>query len=271
MGLAWTGFILAFIYAPILVVVGASFDRGATVGYSAFLQFPPRSLSLHWYAHIQPEILESLGFSVKLALAVAAGALVIGAPTALSLSRLAPRAAAMLEALMRMPQQIPFVVTSVAFLQAYYLLARLLGWPLPGSVFGLYLAHLFVATPYTIGSVVVSLRRLSPSFEQAAMGLGAPYWRVLLRVTLPLIAPGLYAGVLYAFLISFTDVTLAVFLSGSGFTPFPVWVVNALATGFDPSIAAVATLIFVGSLGGVYILQRLLGLETLARGAGRGG
>ena len=270
-GQVWLWLLVLFIYAPLIVVVGASIDPGQRVGFTTYLQFPPRGVSLRWYREIPPEMWGALWLSVRLATLVGIGALIVGFPTALGLTKTSPRVSAWLDALFRVPLQIPFVVTSVALLQAYYALSTRTGIVLSGGFWGLFLGHLFVAAPYTIGSIVVSLRRLDPRLEEAAASLGLPYWRVLLQVTLPLTMPGVFGGVLYAFLISFTDVTLAIFLSGPGLTPFPVQVVNALSIDLTPSLPAMSTLVLIGSLIIVYLLQRLLGMETISAGAGRSG
>lgn len=270
-GQIWLWLLVLFIYAPLIVVVGASIDPGQRVGFTTYLQFPPRGFSLRWYGAIPPEMWRALWLSLRLAALVGLGALIVGFPTALGLTKSSPRLSAWLEALFRVPLQIPFVVTSVALLQAYYALSTRTGIALSGSFWGLLLGHLFVAAPYTIGSIVVSLRRLDPRLEEAAASLGLPYWRVLLQVTLPLTMPGVFGGVLYAFLISFTDVTLAIFLSGSNLTPFPVWVVNALSIDLTPSLPAMSTLVLIGSLVIVYILQRLLGMDTISSSGGRSG
>jgi putative spermidine/putrescine transport system permease protein len=266
LGYAWLGGVMLFIYAPILVVVGASVDPGQAVGLSSFLQFPPRGFSLRWYFAISPELWGSLWFSIKLASLVAIASLTLGLPAALGLTRLAaPRFARLIDIIFRTPLQIPFIVTAVAFLQAYYALSDRFGIALQGTMTGLFLGHLFVATPYMIGSLVASLQRLDPRLEQAAMTLGAPHYRILLRVTLPLIASGLFGGLIYAFLMSFTDATIAIFLSGPAANPFPVWIVTSINQDLSPTVPAISTLVFFGSLTVVYLLQRLLGMDIIVK------
>jgi putative spermidine/putrescine transport system permease protein len=268
---AWLTLGLLFIYAPIIVVVGASFDPGHYVNTRAFLQFPPNGLSLRWYLSIEPSLWSSLWFSLKLGALVAVAALAVGVPAALGLVRGRFPGKTVIAALFRAPLQIPFIVSGVAFLQTYYAVASATGLALQGSFTGLFLGHLFVATPYAIGSVGVSLQRLNPNLEEAALSLGASRWRVMRRVTLPLIMPGIFGGVLYAFLISFTDVTLSVFLAGEDTTPFPVRIFTSVTTDMEPTVPAVSSLVFFGSLAMVYAMQRLLGMETLLRSGGNSG
>lgn len=260
----WLAFLILFIYAPIIVVMGASLDPGPENGLSAFLQFPPNGITFKWYLSIRPELWASLWLSVKLAAMAMGGALLVGFPSALALVRSGTRFAPVLDALFRTPLQIPFIVSGVAFLQAYYALSPLLGIALPGSLTGLFLGHLFVAIPYTTGAIIVALRRIDPRLEDAAMSLGAPYWRVLLRVTIPLVMPGVFAGALYAFLVSFTDVTLSILLSGPDTATFPIWVMNSIGGDLDATLPALSTLVFLVSLAAIFLLQKLLGMETVA-------
>jgi putative spermidine/putrescine transport system permease protein len=268
LGYGWTALVVLFIYAPIIVVIGASFDPGYIVQTRAFLMFPPHGFSLRWYFAIQPSFWYSLWFSLELAAGVAAGALAIGIPAAFGLVRGRFPGRWLVDALFRAPLQIPFIVTGVAFLQTYYFLSASSDVVLQGTFAGLFLGHLFVAVPYTIGSVAASLQRFNPRVEEAALTLGASRLRVLWRVTLPILMPGIYGGMLYAFLISFTEVTISVFLAGTGTMPLPVAIFNSVTSDMEPTVPALSTLVFLGSLVLVYGMQRLMGLETLLRSGG---
>lgn len=267
-GYAWVGFVVLFIYAPIIVVIGASFDPGYTISTRAFLMFPPHGFSLRWYFAIQPAFWRSLWFSLELATLVAAAALLIGAPAAFGLVRGRFAGRTIIDALFRAPLQIPFIVTGVAFLQTFYFISATTGVALQGSLAGMFLGHLFVATPYTIGSIAASLQRFNPRLEEAALTLGCSPLRVLWRVTLPVVMPGIYGGMLYAFLVSFTEVTISVFLAGTDTKPFPVMIFNSVTTDMEPTVPALSTIVFIGSLGLIYGMQRLIGMETLLRSGG---
>lgn len=270
--MAWLALVLLFIYAPIIVVIGASFDPGKFAATKAFLQFPPHGFTLHWYANIQPELWRSVWTSVKLATAVAGGALLIGVPAALGLVRGGLAGSNLLGTLFRSPLQIPFIVTGVAVLQAFNALGALTGIRLQGSFFGLFIAHLFVATPYVIGAAGSALAHLPPRVEEAAASLGATPWSTFRRVTLPLIAPGVLGGALFAFLVSFTDVTIALFLAPQSATTFPVWVFSSMQNDVEATLPALSTLVFLISALVVTLLQRLVGIETMLRsGAGAKG
>lgn len=267
----WLAAVVGFILAPDVVIIGASFDPGRVVAQRAFLQFPPTGFTLDWYRHIQPSLWEALWTSMKLAAVVALCATALGLPTAIGLVRGHYPGRALIASLLRAPLQIPFIVTGIAFLQAYFALAKLGGLSLQGSFTGLVLAHLFVATPYLIGATGAALQQISPKLEEAAQSLGASAPRAFCRVVLPLIAPGIFGGALYAFLISFTDVTIALFLTPQGATTLPVWVFSSVQNDLDPTVPAMSSLVFVGSIVAILLLQRLIGMDTVLKSGGAKG
>jgi putative spermidine/putrescine transport system permease protein len=200
---------------------------------------------------------------------VAAAALLIGLPAAFGLVRGRFPGRFVVDALFRAPLQIPVIVSGVAFLQSYYFITSIGGPALQGSLPGLFLGHLFVATPYTIGSIAASLQRFNPRLEEAALTLGASRLRVMWRVTLPLLMPGIYGGLLYAFLVSFTEVTISVFLAGTSTKPFPVMIFESVTSDMEPSVPALSTIVFLGSMVLIYAMQRVMGMEALLRSGAR--
>ena len=265
---AWLGFVFLFIYAPIIVVIGASVDPGHYVVTRAFLQFPPQGFTLHWYVNVAPALWASIFVSLKLAASVTIGAVLLGTPAALGLVRGTFPGRNLVATLFRVPLQIPFIVTGVAFLQAFYAVASVSPLRLQGSITGLFLAHLFVATPYVISAAGTALAQLSPRLDEAALSLGASRWRTFRRITLPLILPGIFGGAMFAFLVSFTDVTIALFLAPQEAITFPVWVFGSIQNDLETSLPAVSTMVFVASALIVVVLQRLVGMETVLRSGG---
>ncbi len=266
----WVALIVTIIYLPIIIVVGASFDSGTLIESRAFLTFPPRGFSLQWYLDIHPRLWQSLWVSLSMASISAACGLLIGVPAALGLIRCDWPGKILMGTLFRAPLQIPFIVIGVAFLQAYHLAAEVFHINFVGSFSGLVLGHVFVAVPYVISAVGVQLQRFNPAMEEAALIHGASRMRTFMRITLPIIMPGIYAGGLYAFLISFGDVTISLFLAGPDTTPFPVQVLHTITQDFDPTVPAMSSLVCIGSLFVLLIVQRLVGLDILLRGGGSG-
>lgn len=263
---AWVTGVFVFLFAPLVVVVGASFDGGERT----FLNFPPRELSLRWYGRISPELFQALGLSVVLGITTAAVACCLGVPAALGLVRARFRGKALVAAAFRAPLQIPAVVIGVSFLKLYYVVGDLIGVYVVGTLPGLIIAHSFLATPYVIGSVSAVLQRFNTRLEEAALSLGASRWRTFRRVTLPVIMPGVYAGAMYAFLVSFGDVPVALFLGAGGMQPFAAKIFHLMEFDFDPTLLAISTFIILGSLVAIYLLQRAVGLEELSRSGGGG-
>lgn len=255
----------AFLLAPLAVVALSSLDGGK----HAFFNFPPRQLSLAWYGSIPRRYWETLWTSFLLAMVAAAIGCLLGIPAALGLARTRMFGKEVIAALFRAPLQVPFVVTGVAFLQVYYLISDLIGLNLTGTFLGLALAHTFLATPYVVGTVGAVLQRFNPRWEEAALSLGASRWATFRRVTLPLIMPGVFAGALYAFIVSFSDIPVALFLVSERYTTFPLEIFHAIEFDFNPAMLSISTLIIFFSLGVLLVIQRILGLDVLLRAGGR--
>ena len=264
------GGVLVFLLAPVVVVVLASFDGGDPVAGRAFLNFPPSNLSLQWYFSIQPRLFHSLWISFLVACFAAGIGTVIGVPAALGLIRGNLPGKTVLSALFRAPLQIPFIVIGVAFLQTYYLLGDALGLRISGSFIALAVGHLFVATPYVIGSVGSVLLRFNPNLEEAALSLGASQWRAFRRVTLPIIMPGIYAGALFAFMVSFGDVPISLFLASPKYTTLPLEIFHSMEFDFDAAVLAISTLIVFASLVILWLIQKSVGLDVMLRSGGSG-
>lgn len=250
-----------FLLGPILFVMIASFDYGAR----AYVVFPPETFTLDSYRHISPRYWHALWISVAVACTCTVCACAIGIPAALGIVRGRFRGKGALLALFRAPLQIPGVVSGVAFLQAYYAIGTYTGWYANGTFFGFALAHVFAATPYVVGTLVSVLQRFDGALEEAALTLGASRLATFRQVTLPVLRPALFAGALYAFMISFCEVPMSVFLAGSSYVTFPVEVFNSMQMDFEPSILAISTLVTLASLVVVLLVQYAVGLGSFVK------
>jgi putative spermidine/putrescine transport system permease protein len=266
--IVWIVVVYVFLLAPLVVVAGASLNGGE---FLAYVNFPPDRISLDWYFRIPRSQLVSIAHSFALAAATMAIAVLLGVPAAFGLVRAEFRGKAVVAALMRAPLQIPFAVIGVSFLQFYYVLGDATGLYLQASSPGLLIAHVFASLPYVIGTVGAVLQRFNRRLEEAALILGASPWSTFRRVTMPVIMPGIYTGGLYAFMLSFTDVPIVLFLAGADFTTFPVEVFHSFQFDFNPTILASSTLVMLGSLAIMLVAQRVLGLDTLLKSGGAGG
>lgn len=256
---------ILFLLGPFLVVVGASFDTGE--GFRT--AFPPRSPSLQWYAAISPKYLHAAWISLVVAVAVAVLAGLIGTSAALGIVRGRVGAKDFLQSFFRLPIQIPLVVTGAVFLQFYYQLAAVSGINFFNTLSGIALAHLFVAIPYCVGCVSAVLVRVNPSLEEAAASLGATRWSTFWRVTFPQMRPGVAAGMFYAFITSFGDVPVALFLASGDNTTLPVLIFLDMQFDFRPDMLAVSTIVVVGSAAVIVAAQRFAGLDMVLPGGER--
>jgi len=251
--------VVVFLLLPFVIVMGASFDQSGAYE----IRFPPRSLSLEAYAGIG-KYLPALGRSAMVGACVAALATVFGLMAALGIVRSGIVGKETLQAFFRLSVQIPMVVTGAVFLQFYYHVSAVLPWNPMSSMAGLVIAHLFVAIPYTVGAISAVLVRIDPSVEEAANSLGASHWATFREVTFPMLRPGLVAGMFYAFIMSFGDVPIAIFLVNQDTMTLPVQIFQDMQFDFQRGMLAVSTIVVVLSLALILGLQRYAGLDLVS-------
>jgi putative spermidine/putrescine transport system permease protein len=255
----------AFLLLPLVVVIGASFDSAA----AAYFRFPPQAVSLRWYLELSPKYWSALALSFAIALSAGIAAVTIGTLAALGIARGSLRGSAVLETYFRLPLQIPFVVTGVVFLQFYYLLLDASGIRLLGNLGGYVIAHTFFCIPYAVGAIGSVITSGLDTVENAARVAGATEWRVFRRITLPALKPGVFAGFFFAFIVSFGDVPVSVFLGSGGTAPLPVEIFQTLQFDFDPRVLAISSIVVVISSAFIVATQRLVGLDLVLPGSGR--
>jgi putative spermidine/putrescine transport system permease protein len=252
---------VVFLVTPFLIVAGASFGSGNNFA----LQFPPRDFSFVNYRSIPFRYIEALGTSVIVGVVVSGMATVLGLMAAIALVRGQLIGRQAVDAFFRLPVQIPMIVTGAVFLQFYYELGSKFGVHLLDSVFGLIAAHLFITLPYCIGAISTVLARFDRTLEEAAESLGATRWGTFRRVTLPIIRPGIITGAFYAFVVSFGNVPISLFIGDGRSVTLPVSFFQDLQMDFQPGILALSTLIVFASLLLVLGLQKFGGLQLILR------
>jgi putative spermidine/putrescine transport system permease protein len=242
-------FVLLFLALPIVIVALLSFSS------ASYLTFPPPAFGIRWYhAYLSSrEWLASTVLSLTVAGSVVLLATSLGTLSALGLTRLPRPMRAVVAGLIVSPLIVPGIVAAIGI---YYAFAR---YHLVGTPIGLVLAHTCLAVPFVVTSVSASLAGFDRRLEQAALSLGATPWGTFRQVTLPLIRSSVLVGALFAFITSFDEVIVALFLSGSGAVTLPRRMWDDLRFAIDPTIAAVSTLTIVLTailLGGAHILRR---------------
>jgi ABC-type spermidine/putrescine transport system permease subunit II len=228
---AWCGLIFLFLLLPLVVVFPISFSD------SAYLQFPPPRYSLRWFRAFMddPNWLDATWRSVKIACVVAVAATTLGTLLAFSLIRGNYPGKGLLEQFVMAPIALPSIVYSVA---AYKLFSTL---QLVGSWQGIAVAHTIHALPLVLLVVGAALRTVDVSTEMAAQGLGAGWFTAVRRITLPQIRPALVSAAFIAFISSFDELVIAMFLGGVNVT-LPKKMFDSILFEIDPIIAAVSVL-----------------------------
>jgi putative spermidine/putrescine transport system permease protein len=247
--------VYVFLLAPLLVVVIVSFDP------SDAFRVPPNGLSLRWYAaFFASETFVRAFFRVSLvvALAVSVLATAVGGLAAVGLVRYAFRGRTSVEAAFLAPIVVPEILLGAAmFLFFSYVRIK---WT--ATLAGLALGHLLIALPYVVRSITAGLHGIDPALEEAAMSLGASRTQAFRKVTLPLISSSVLSGAVFAFIISFSDINIALFVTGPDSVTLPVHIFSQIAWQADPTIAAASTLqiLLIGVLLGV--VQRVFRLRV---------
>lgn len=223
--------VFVFLMAPLVVVFPISLSS------AEYLQFPPPGLSLKWFERYFTSIawIDATIQSLKIGVAVSAVSLLIGIPLAFSLVRGRLRALRAVERLVLAPVIVPNMVIAVAVYGLFATLKLVGSWP------AVAIAHTLIALPFVTVVVTAGLRATDPQLERAASGLGAGPLRTFWSITLPQIRPSLVAGGLFAFVISFDELVIALFLSGAEAT-LPKKMFENITFAIDPTIAAVSVL-----------------------------
>jgi putative spermidine/putrescine transport system permease protein len=236
-GALWTGVLLviAFLCLPSFFVIPVSFTAGS------FIEFPPQGFSLRWYETYlgSPGWVDATIRSLVVAFATGVVSTVLGTAAAFVLVRQRLVGRMTIITLILAPLVLPRIIIAVAL---FYLYARL---NMVGTVTGLVLGHTILAVPYVVITAMAVLKTYDERLDQAAWSLGASKWSTLWRITLPQIRGGIIAGFLFAFITSFDELTIALFVSGGSSSTLPRQMWNDLLLQVNPTLAAVSTVILV--------------------------
>lgn len=244
-----------FLLAPIIITVIISFSA------DNILRFPPSGWSLKWYGEVFGN--RDFGQAFRVSLVVAGGASLLAAavsiPAAMAIARGNFRGKAAIESFFLAPLLVPAIVVGLGLLLVFSPLG------LKGTYQGLILANAGLVIPYVIRTTLLSLTTMDARCEEAAQTLGARPFTVFRTVTLPLIIPGVLAGVVLAFLLTFDEAVVSLFLVSSRVRTLPIAMFDYVQTRTDPQLAAVSTLLIVLSLVIVVVIERIMGLRRVLR------
>jgi putative spermidine/putrescine transport system permease protein len=243
-----------FLIVPIVVSVVLSFDDREFIG-----PFPPTSFSLRWYRSffVNPNYLDGLFVSLKLALLSAAISTAVGAGAAFALAQARWRGRDLIETLFLSPKFIPTVVIGFS----------MLGFASAIHIFDaftrLVMGHIVITIPFTVRATLAGLVGIRRNLTEAAISLGASPWRAFLDVTLPLARTGIIAGGLMAFVLSFDEVAVSIFLTDAFTQTLPIALVAEMRANLNLTVAAVATIFATIAVLIVLFLDRAVGLDSI--------
>ncbi len=250
--LAVVGFVLAFMYIPLFVVIINSFNA------QQLSSGPIENFSLNWWefaANYEPIRLALLN-SVIVATAAMVIASILGTLVAFALNRYEFFGKSTVNLLVVLPIALPGVVTGVAFSNTYSNFLSPLGIDI--GYFGLIVSHATFCIVMVFNNVFARLKRMNPSLQEASMDLGAGLWETFRLVTFPQFRSSFIAGALLAFALSFDEVYVTIFTAPPGVDTLPLWILKEMARPNQASVVnVVATVVILLSLIPVYISQRL--------------
>ncbi len=239
----------AFLLLPLLIVLLMAFS------HSESLSFPPQSFSLRWFRaffHSDSYWNALVHVSIPLGLASCAVATLFGSAAALAVTRLDFPGRGAVQAAILSPLFVPHILLGAAF---YVYFTRI---GLAGGMVSLVASHSVIGIPFVVHTVTAGLVGIDHRLEEAAVALGASRLQAFAMVTLPIGRSSIASGALFAFVASFSDVNVSLFVSGAGFATVPVQIFSQLQFESDPTIAA-ASAVQIVCVGVLVLLMGWLG------------
>ncbi|WP_426127320.1 ABC transporter permease [Pararhizobium sp. PWRC1-1] len=243
--------VLIFLIGPFLIIVAASFSAGDT------LAFPPQGFSFKWILKVftVESFRDSFVISMFLAIGGTFAALLLGIPAAYAMSRYKLPMSETVRTIVSAPIIVPGIIVGLALLRYFVV-------PIGVSItLALFLAHTALILPYAVRVVSASLNNLRSDIEEAAVLLGSSRLGAFFRVVLPNIRGGILSAFILGFVTSFNQVPVSLFLSGPGVRTLPIDMLGYMEIVFDPSIAALSSLLAFLSIGIVFAAERFLGFS----------
>lgn len=230
-----TAVVLIFLIVPVLIVIPISFSS------AQYLTFPPPGFSLQWYEKFfsDSEWIDSLIKSLEIGTLTTALSLILGSMAAIGIVKGKFPGKQLIQNVFLLPLVVPTIIIALAV----YSFQSKTG--LIGSTFGLVTAHTVLAIPFVIVTMLASLNGMDRNLEYAALSLGANPFKTFIYVTLPVIRPSVAAAALFAFVSSFDELVVTLFISGVSVITLPKKMWDGVRTEIDPTIAAVSSLLIV--------------------------
>jgi putative spermidine/putrescine transport system permease protein len=247
--------VFLFLVVPLIIIVVTAFGEDRTI------RFPIRGFTLNWFRAVfrSRSFMTSLRLSFWLAIYATFLALIIGIPASYALSRRAFKTNRFLRSFFLSPTFIPGIVAGYAL---FRLIVIRLNMPV---FFGLVLGHFLVVLPYIIRVVGASLEQFDYSIEEVACSLGCHRVEAFFKVVLPNISSGIVAAFMLAFINSFNNVPVSMFLSGPGVSTLPATLMSYIEYSYDPSVSAISVLLMGITMVLIFIVERTMGIGSITR------
>ena len=249
----WLGLIYLYGLGPAVIVIIGSFNTA--------ISFPSdfEGFTLGWYAQLAEhgEFLDALLVSIEIGVIAASLGSVFGIPASLALARYEFRFKGLITAFIMAPLILPQIVLGLAMLQL------LTAVQVPATFLGLALIHAVFVMPYVIRAMLSCLAGVNPSVGEAAASLGANAWQRFMRITLPITRAGVMAGFIFAFIMSFINLPLSLFLTTPTSTTLPIRMFAYMESRIDPFIAAVGSLTVIAVIAGSFFTEKVLRVRLL--------
>lgn len=224
-----------YLVLPLFIILPVSFTS------SAYLSFPPPGYSLRWYKSVFADAawVDAMLLSLKVGVTVVCTAVPIGFLAALAFSRYRVPVPLAVRTVLLTPMVVPLVIAAVAI---YGLFAKL---QLIGSFWGVVLAHTILAIPFAFLLISAGFEKLDRSLDEASYSMGASYWYTMRHVTIPLLAPSMFSAAVFAFITSWDEVVIMIFIGSTKAETLPLKMYSYMTTEIHPAIAAVSMLLVV--------------------------
>jgi putrescine transport system permease protein len=236
-----TCFGIAFLYVPMILLIFYSFNKSRIVPVWG-------GFSTKWYGVLfeSEEVWEAIALSLKIATVNASFAMILGTLAGLALVRFGRfKGRTLFSGMISAPLVMPEVITGLSLLLLFITLKEFVGWPDQRGFTTITIAHITFSMAYVAVIIQSRLTGMAQDLEEAAQDLGAKPLRVLIDITLPLLAPGMLAGWLLAFTLSLDDLIIASFVTGPGAVTLPILIYSRIRLGLRPDINALATIIIL--------------------------
>ena len=246
--------VFLFLFLPLIIIVVTSF------GTEAIITFPIKGFTIDWYimALTSKAFMSSLQLSLIIGVVATLIALIVGIPSAYVLSRDRFKGKKFLNTFFLSPTLIPGIVVGYSIFQMIVVNLRL---PIiPGLIIG----HFLISVPYVIRVVGSSMEQVDVSIEEAAWTLGCTKKRAFVTVLLPNIVSGIFAAFMLAFVNSFNNVPVSMFLSGPGVTMLPTTLLSYMEFNYDPSVSALSVILMFVTIGVMIVIEKTTGLASVS-------